>query len=172
MKAPGSEFIPSIRTIGGIGAVCLVLGTGFLVPHMSEAQVRTIRLPEDMCDVLRERPLSDRILRDIRARPDFVRLLEYVEQNCGDVAGLLIGPTGAIPVSGSSGGSSSGGTSGSSSGGSSDGGSTSSSGGSTSSSGGSTSSSGGSTSSSGGSTSSSSSSSSSGGDGGFGGGFD
>ena len=96
MKSRRSRHIQSKRLVSGFGSAVLVMGTLFILPQTASAEVRTIRMPEDMCNVLREEPLNLRILEQVRERPDFARVLEYVESTCGELGGLLIGPTGSI----------------------------------------------------------------------------
>jgi len=96
MKLRLSRHIQSKGMLSGFGSAVLVMGTLFILPQTASAEVRTIRMPEDMCNVLREQPLNQRILEQVRERPDFARVLEYVENTCGELGGLLIGPTGSI----------------------------------------------------------------------------
>jgi hypothetical protein len=55
-------------------------------------------MPQEICDILREEPVNQSLLKQIARRPDFLDLLDYADENCGGVAGLLIGATGSIPV--------------------------------------------------------------------------
>lgn len=96
MKSRRSRHIQSNRMVSGFGSALLVMGTLFVLPQAASAEVRTIRMPEDMCDVLREQPLNERILEQVRNRADFARVLQYVESTCGELGPLLIGPTGSI----------------------------------------------------------------------------
>lgn len=96
MKSRRSRHIQSKRMVSGFGSALLVMGTLSVLPQTASAEVRTIRMPEDMCDVLREQPLNERILEQVRNRADFARVLQYVENTCGELGGLLIGPTGSI----------------------------------------------------------------------------
>lgn len=96
MKSRRSRHIQSNRMVSGFGSALLVMGTLFVLPQAASAEVRTIRMPEDMCDVLREQPLNERILEQVRNRADFARVLQYVESTCGELGALLIGPTGSI----------------------------------------------------------------------------
>jgi hypothetical protein len=96
MKSRRSRHIPSKWMLSGFGSAFVVMGTLFILPQTAIAEVRTIRLPEDMCTVLREEPLNERIVQQIRDRADFARILSYVENTCGELGGLLIGPTGSI----------------------------------------------------------------------------
>lgn len=96
MKSRRSRHIQSKGIASGFGSAVLVMGTLFILPQTASAEVRTIRMPEDMCNVLREEPLNLRILEQVRERPDFARVLEYVESTCGELGSLLIGPTGSI----------------------------------------------------------------------------
>jgi hypothetical protein len=106
MKSRRSRHIQSKRMVSGFGSAVLVMGTLFILPQTASAEVRTIRMPEDMCNVLREEPLNLRILEQVRERPDFARVLEYVESTCGELGGLLIGPTGSIAGASGDGGTS------------------------------------------------------------------
>jgi hypothetical protein len=96
MKSHRSRHIQSKRMVSGFGSALLVMGTLSVLPQTASAEVRTIRMPEDMCDVLREQPLNERILEQVRNRADFARVLQYVESTCGELGALLIGPTGSI----------------------------------------------------------------------------
>lgn len=96
MKSRRSRHIPSMKMVSGFGSAFIVMGSLFILPQTADAEVRTIRMPEDMCNVLREEPLNERILEQVRNRPDFARVLQYVENTCGELGGLLIGPTGSI----------------------------------------------------------------------------
>ena len=96
MKSLRSRHIESKGMFRGFGSAVIVMGTLCILPQMASAEVRTIRMPEDMCDVLREQPLNERILEQVRNRADFARVLQYVEDTCGELGGLLIGPTGSI----------------------------------------------------------------------------
>jgi hypothetical protein len=96
MKSLRSRHIESKGMFRGFGSAVIVMGTLCILPQMASAEVRTIRMPEDMCDVLREQPLNQRILEQVRDRADFARVLQYVESTCGEFSGLLIGPTGSI----------------------------------------------------------------------------
>lgn len=105
MKSRRSRHIPSMKMVSGFGSAFIVMGTLFILPQTADAEVRTIRMPEDMCNVLREEPLNERILEQVRNRPDFARVLQYVENTCGELGGLLIGPTGSIAGPANGGGS-------------------------------------------------------------------
>ena len=96
MKTRRSRYIPSKRMVSGFGSAFIVMGTLFILPNTAGAQVRSVNLPEEMCDVLNERPLNQALLSQIRNRADFAEILEYVEETCGNLTGLLIGPTGSI----------------------------------------------------------------------------
>ena len=96
MKSRRSRYISNMRMVSVFGSAFIVMGTLFILPNTAGAQVRSINMPEEMCDVLREEPLNQRILTQIRNRADFAEILEYVEETCGDLSGLLIGPTGSI----------------------------------------------------------------------------
>lgn len=96
MKSRRSRHIPSMKVVSGFGSAFIVMSTLFILPQTADAEVRTIRMPEDMCNVLREEPLNERILEQVRNRADFARVLQYVENTCGELGGLLIGPTGSI----------------------------------------------------------------------------
>ncbi len=123
MKTCFSRRRPNIRTTPGVAFLSLVLGALALPPHLAEAQTRIINLPEDMCNVLGEQPLNQRILSDVRNRANFGDILAYVEANCANLTGLLIGPTGTIATPGGGGdGGGNGGTNGGANGGSENGG--------------------------------------------------
>ena len=96
MKSRRSRHIPGMKMVSGFGSAVLVMSSLFILPQTADAEVRTIRMPEDMCNVLREEPLNERILEQVRNRADFARVLQYVENTCGELGGLLIGPTGSI----------------------------------------------------------------------------
>lgn len=81
---------------GAVVGSALVVLSSFTMPGASDAQTRVINLPADMCNVLAEQPLNQRILSDVRNRANFADILAYVEENCGALTGLLIGPTGSI----------------------------------------------------------------------------
>jgi hypothetical protein len=90
---------------GAIIGSALVLLSSFAVPGAVTAQTRVINLPADICNVLGEQPLNQRILSDIRNRANFGDVLAYAEENCSTLTGLLIGPTGSItPPAGNGGG--------------------------------------------------------------------
>ena len=76
----------------------LVMGSaaGFSAPV--SASKDSYRMPQEICDILREEPVNQSLIRQIARRPDFLDLLDYADENCGGVAALLIGATGSIPV--------------------------------------------------------------------------
>jgi hypothetical protein len=76
----------------------LVMGSaaGFSAPVAASKD--SYRMPQEICDILREEPLNQSLIRQIARRPDFLDLLDYADENCGGVAALLIGATGSIPV--------------------------------------------------------------------------
>ncbi|WP_201743985.1 hypothetical protein [Paragemmobacter ruber] len=88
-----------LRSGACLGAALAVLSS-IATTGDAVAQTRVINLPGDMCNVLSEAPVNERILSDVRARANFGDILAYVEANCGDLATLLIGPTGSIAAPG------------------------------------------------------------------------
>ena len=76
----------------------LVMGSaaGFSAPVAASKD--SYRMPQEICDILREEPVNQSLIRQIARRPDFLDLLDYADENCGGVAALLIGATGSIPV--------------------------------------------------------------------------
>jgi len=106
MKSRHSRHIPSKGMVSGFGSAFAVMGTLLILPQTASAEVRTIKMPEQMCEVLREEPLNQKILEQVRNRADFARVVQYVEENCEELGGLLIGPTGSIAGAPGGGGSS------------------------------------------------------------------
>jgi hypothetical protein len=76
----------------------LVMGSavGFSAPGFASQD--SYKMPQEICDILREEPVNQSLLKQIARRPDFLDLLDYADENCSGVAGLLIGATGSIPV--------------------------------------------------------------------------
>lgn len=78
--------------------VVLIMGSavGFSAPGFASQD--SYKMPQELCDILREEPVNPSLLKQLARRPDVLDLLHYAEENCSGVAGLLIGATGAIPV--------------------------------------------------------------------------
>ena len=91
MKSRSSRRIPKKRIVSGFGSAFIVMGTLFILPQTAGAQISSLKMPDDMCDILREEPLDQALLDEIRNNPNFVRIMEYVDETCGELGGLLIG---------------------------------------------------------------------------------
>lgn len=76
----------------------LVMGSAAGFSAAVSASEDSYKMPQEICDILREEPVNQSLLKQIARRPDFLDLLDYADENCGGVAGLLIGATGSIPV--------------------------------------------------------------------------
>lgn len=76
----------------------LVMGSAAGFSAAVSASEDSYKMPQEICDILREEPVNQSLLTQIARRPDFLDLLDYADENCGGVAGLLIGATGSIPV--------------------------------------------------------------------------
>ena len=62
MKSRSSRRIPKKRIVSGFGSAFIVMGTLFILPQTAGAQIRSLNMPEDMCDILREEPLDQAAL--------------------------------------------------------------------------------------------------------------
>ena len=82
----------------GVGLSILCLCGMAALPGAVFAHERSYRMPDEICDILREVPLNRNLLNQILRRPDYLDILEYADEHCGDLSGLMIGATGAIPV--------------------------------------------------------------------------
>ena len=85
------------RALLGVSTTALLLAASPLLSRAAAAQEDPDRMPEAVCDLLREEPLDRELLRDIVQRPDFPQILTYADDFCGGLAPLLIGETASIP---------------------------------------------------------------------------
>lgn len=92
--AQGSHCVLRYRA----SVVLLVMGSVAGISAPGFASQDSYKMPQEICDILREEPVNQSLLKQIARRPDFLDLLDYADENCGGVAGLLIGATGSIPV--------------------------------------------------------------------------
>lgn len=80
-----------------IGLAALLVGGLVALPHAAAAHDTSYRMPQEICEVLREVPLRRSLLNQIIQRPDYLDILQYADENCGGLVGLLMGATGSIP---------------------------------------------------------------------------
>ena len=97
MKNRRSRYIPKKRAVAGFGSAFVLMGSLFILPHSAEAQVRELRIPQDICEVLKREPLDEALLQRIRDRADFVRILRLVDESCPELGAALL-QTASIPA--------------------------------------------------------------------------
>lgn len=72
----------------------LVLG-GVLLSGPARAD-RSYEMPHEICRLLGQVPLSEALLREVRKRPDFARIVDWTGKNCGGLLPLLV-KVGTVP---------------------------------------------------------------------------
>ena len=68
MKSRPSRRIPKKRIVSGFGSAFIVMGTLFILPHSAGAHVQSLSINDDeeWCEILREEPLDEALLAQIR----------------------------------------------------------------------------------------------------------
>lgn len=86
----GRTFMP------GLFIASLSAGAFVSLTDSAAAKVRAERMSYGICEALRKDPPDPALLADLRARPDFAQIVDFVETNCGGLIDTLVGPTNTI----------------------------------------------------------------------------
>lgn len=99
MKDRRSRVTSGRIVASGLFTASLAVGSLTMMADTAGAKVRGETFSYGICEMLQRDPVDPALLEQLRARADFAQIVEFAEQNCGDVLDTLVGPTETITPS-------------------------------------------------------------------------